>query len=458
MKRMTTTRYPAGSRLTPLFALLALLVGATAVPAEAIDLETAVALALQSNLGIDSELAAVRQKKLIADTWWNRFYPSANANYTLGRLNVEPTSAVPGVPASPQWFMSAGVDLNLVLTLQMIPGISLSRLDYENGLIGLAEARAQVERDVSRQFYQLLLLQDRIELQRQQIANAERRYSQAQSNYDNGLIDEYTLLSSRVSLENLRPALAGLEVGYQQALLGFRNSLGLPLTAEVTPIGEIDPPEINLAASAVTQQHLRGRFDIQQLEMLDRILREQRRVTDFNPQGGRAPYFRFGWSVDPTFQGDPLEGEWLDFDRWEQRSGAFTVSVVQPLDGWLPFSQTRNQISEFDTQIYQNQLSIEQALRGAEINVRVLLLQIDSGRQALAALEQNVDLARRAYELAEVGYNNGLRDLLEVQTAELELRNAELNLLEEKKNIMDSVLELEYALNATLAEIREMQE
>jgi hypothetical protein len=45
-----------------------------------------------------------------------------------------------------------------------------------------------------------------------------------------------------------------------------------------------------------------------------------------------------------------------------------------------------------------------------------------------------------------------------VQTAELELRNAELNLLEEKKNIMDSVLELEYALNATLAEIREMQE
>jgi hypothetical protein len=305
MKRMTTTRYPAGSRLTPLFALLALLVGATAVPAEAIDLETAVALALQSNLGIDSELAAVRQKKLIADTWWNRFYPSANANYTLGRLNVEPTSAVPGVPASPQWFMSAGVDLNLVLTLQMIPGISLSRLDYENGLIGLAEARAQVERDVSRQFYQLLLLQDRIELQRQQIANAERRYSQAQSNYDNGLIDEYTLLSSRVSLENLRPALAGLEVGYQQALLGFRNSLGLPLTAEVTPIGEIDPPEINLAASAVTQQHLRGRFDIQQLEMLDRILREQRRVTDFNPQGGRAPYFRFGWSVDPTFQGDP---------------------------------------------------------------------------------------------------------------------------------------------------------
>jgi outer membrane protein TolC len=456
MKQMMTTRRRPWR--TPLLALLALLVGATTLPAEAIDLETAVALALQSNLGIDSELAAVRQKKLIADTWWNRFYPSASANYTLGRLNVEPTAAVPGAPVSPQWFLSAGVDLSLVLTLQMIPGISLSRLDYENGLIGLAEARAQVERDVSRQFYQLLLLQDRIELQRQQIANAERRSAQAQSNYENGLIDEYTLLSSRVSLENLRPALAGLEVGYQQALLGFRNSLGLPLTAEVTPTGEIDPPEISLAASAVTEQELRGRFDIQQLEMLDRILREQRRLTDFNPQGGRAPYLRFGWSVDPAFQGDPLEGEWLDFDRWEQRSGAFTVSVVQPLDGWLPFSQTRNQISEFDTQIYQNQLSIEQALRGAEISVRVLLLQIDSGRQALAALEQNVDLARRAYELAEIGYNNGLRDLLEVQTAELELRNAELNLLEEKKNIMDSVLELQYALNATLGEIREMQE
>ncbi|MFO8044234.1 MAG: TolC family protein, partial [Alkalispirochaeta sp.] len=142
--------------------------------AQEIDLETAVAFALESNLGIESELAEVRQKKLIADTWWNRFYPTASATVTLGRNNTESesTGLVPVSnsfdPATgafdevalqtqeqPRWFMSAGVDLSLVLSMQMVPGISLSRLDYENGLISLTEARAQVERDVSKQFYDL---------------------------------------------------------------------------------------------------------------------------------------------------------------------------------------------------------------------------------------------------------------------------------------------------------------
>lgn len=450
-------RCPRGIRGWALF----LAIGALApIPAAAqqIDLETAVALALQSNLGIESELAAVRQKKLIADTWWNRFYPSASANYTLGRSNLEPESPGFGAPAAPQWFMSAGVDLSLVLSLQMVPGISLSRLDYENGLITLTEARAQVERDVSKQFYELLLLRERIALQEEQIRNAEQRYQQAQANFDNGRIDEYTLLSSRVNLENLRPALTGLQVSYQQALLGFKNSLGVPLSEYVEPVGAIEPPAIRIATTGVEEAVLRQRFDLQQLAMAKRILEEQKGVTDFNPQGGRVPYLRFGFNVDPSFQGDPWEDDWFDLDLWEQRSGAFTISIVQPLDSWLPFSQTRNQLADFNTQLEQNRLSTQQALRGAEIRVRGLLLQIRTGQETLEALERNVELARRAYELAEVGYENGLQDLLEVETAELDLRNAELNLLEERKNIMDGVLDLEYELNASVEEIREMQE
>lgn len=463
-------------RLVWIMVAVMALVSPLLTSAQEIDLETAVALALESNLGIESTLAEVRQKKLVADTWWNRFYPSASASVTLGRSNTasEASGLAPfGTPSpitgaydqvipfsqeQPRWFMSAGIDLNLVLSMQMVPGISLSRLDYENGLISLAEARAQVERDVSKQFYDLILLKRRIALQEQQIANAERRYEQAQANFDNGLIDEYNLLSSQVSLENQRPALTGLETSYQQALLAFKNSIGLPLAAEIEPTGEIQPPAINFDTTEVERAVLRQRFDIQQLEKAAQLLREQRRASDLDPQTGRAPYVRFGFNVDPSFSGDPWNDTWFDGDNWSQRSGAFTISVVQPLDAWLPHSRTRNQLSDFEMQLERNRLNVEQALRGAEISVRGLLLQIRNSSETLRALERNVELAQRAYDLAEVGYNNGLRDLLEVQTAEVELQDAELNLLEEKKNIMDSVLDLEYEMNATLNEIREIQQ
>jgi outer membrane protein TolC len=464
----------AGIRLIGLFLAVAAPAFAQS-DSRAIDLETAVARALQSNLGIESEMASVRQKRLVADTWWNRFYPSASAGYTLGRRNTDSTvsgvapvqsdpgpspgtfdSVAPFEQEQPRWFMSANVDLSLVLTLQMIPGISLARLDYENGLITLDEARARVERDVSKQFYELLLLQRRIALQEEQIENAQARFEQAQANFDAGLIDEFSLLSSQVSLENLRPALAGLQVQYQQSLLTFTNSLGLPLTADIEPRGEIDPPTIEVETTAVDDAFLRNRFDVRQLQMAQQLIVEQQRAADYNPQSGRAPYLRFGFNVDPAFQGDPWEDSWFDFDAWNQRSGAFTVSVIQPLDAWFPYSQTRNQLSDFETQLEQNRLNLQQALRGAEIRVRGLLLQIRTSQQTVEALNQNVELARRAFELAEIGYENGLRDLLEVETAELDLRDAELNLLEEQKNIQDAILDLEFELNATVGEIREM--
>ncbi len=418
---------------------------------EQIDLETAVALALQSNLGIESELLAVRQKKLIADTWWNRFYPQANASVTLGRLNEEP-AAGPLQPDPSRWFMSAGLNLSLDLTLQTFPGISLARMDYEMGLLSLADARRQIERDVSKQFYNLLLAREQIALVEERIATAQRRYNQAQINFNNGLIDEFTLLSAQVGVETQRPALEALRGGYQQQLLSFRNSLGLPLHTRVEPIGEIDPPTVTLTGDNLDEQILRQRLDIQQLLLLEQIRQEQLRINDFS-QGGRVPFVRFGLTVDPTFQGNPWQDSWFDGDNWSQRSGAFTVTIVQPLTAWLPFSQQRNQAAETEMEIARNRISIDQLLRGAEIGVQGLLLGIRTSLQTSAALEENIRLARRAYELAEIGYNNGLRELLEVQNAEVDLKDAEFQLLQEQKNIMDNLLDLVYELNVSMDEI-----
>ncbi|MDA3950195.1 MAG: TolC family protein, partial [Spirochaeta sp.] len=226
-----------------------------------IDLETAVAMALQNNLGIEDEMLNLMQKKLIADTWWNRFYPSLNARATMRRANetqetsgivpvgpqTAPGSGVYGQVAqfsqeAPQWGLSTALEARLDLTLQMVPGIRLAALDYESGKITMSRARREVERDVAKQFYQLLLLKEQIGLSRQQIDTAERRYNQARTNYENGLADEYAMLSARVAWENQKPQLTGLQVQYQQALLSFRNSLGVELTRNVEPAGRISPP------------------------------------------------------------------------------------------------------------------------------------------------------------------------------------------------------------------------
>ncbi len=450
------------SRKRVVMAIIALIGITLHAGAEEIDLETAVALALQNNLGLETEMLELRQKRLIADTWWNRFYPSVSARATLSRSNEEPSNPMEPVAdllgfevdPVPRWSLSTGIDMQLNLTMQMVPGVRLANLDYENGRITLEQARRQVERDVTKQFYTLLLLKEQIALTTQQIRTAERRYNQARINYENGLVDEYTMLSAQVAWENQKPRLAGLEVQYQQGLLAFRNSLGVSLISSIEPVGTIDPPSLTMELRDVTRDLLMQRLDVRQLEQLERILEQQYLLTD----SGRAPVVSFGWSYDPAFSGDPWKDDLLEGDSWNQRSGAFSITIRQPLDPWLPYSQLRNELANIEKQRRQNAVRREQALTGAEIEVRSLIRAIRAAEETVEALEYNIRLARRAFELAEIGYNNGLRDLLEVQNAEVELQNARFEVLKQRKQIMDNLLDLQYALNTSIEEIAEEQE
>lgn len=438
--------------------------------AEDLDLDTAIAMALENNLGIQGSVADVRQKKLIADTWWNQFYPTAGVSYTLGRFNEE--RSVSGIAPltstydigtggfdqvtaysvdTPQWFMSFGLDFSLALTAQMFPGVSLARLDYRMGVLSLEDSKRKLTKDVSKAFYDLLLLKAQIELFREQIAAAEERYEQARANYNSGLVDEYTMLSAQVAYENQKPGLTGLETGYQQALMGFKMQIGLPFTEEVNPVGTIDPPPLDYSIDMLDREVLARRLDLQQLTLLEQVLLEQENLT----KSARLPMINLGLDFDPSFGGDPWDGDWFDGDLWSQQSGMFRITVIQSLDSWLPYSRVNNEIAGTRTEIEKNRLTREQALDGAEMEIRSLLLSIRSSEETVTALELNIDLAQRAYELAEIGYNNGLRDLLQVQNAEVELKSAQFQVLQQKKNIMSNLIDLEYALQTNLTGDRE---
>lgn len=438
-------------RMAPLVALISI---AGTAGAQEMDVETAVAMALRSNLGIASEQLNVAHKQLIAETWWNRFYPTTSASFTLSRANREQSTTVlaGGVPASvtlPRWSMQAGISSELILSMNMFPGVQLARLDYALGTIGLEQARREVERDVRKAFYDLVLQKQQIALTEERIGTAERRYRTALANYNAGRVDEFTMLSARVAWENQRPALTGLQTRYQLGLMQFRNQLGLAVTSTVVPAGTIDPPPIEVEMALVDQNGIERRLDIQQLDLVHTILLEQERVIDTAGPQGRYPFLRLAFNWAPTFTRDPWGDSWFDRDNWND-NGRFSITVVQPLDSLIPKSQTRNSLADAQRQIAQNRIQRDQALRGAEIQVRSLIMSINAAREQVAALESNIALARRAFELAEIGYRNGLRDLSEVQNAEVDLKDAEFQLLQQKKDIMDSLLDLEHALNTTL--------
>lgn len=416
-----------------------------------IDVDTAVKLALENNLQLENERLTVEQKRRSKDMVWNRFIPSLSAGATMARANVDPTPL-------PQWSLSATLQARLDLTVSLFQGIRLTVQDYEAGLLSLADTRKKIERDVRKQFYNILLLEQQIQLTRDSIDQAQKRYEQTKVNYDNGLVDEYTLLSSQVALENIKPQLENLQLAHRNAIMGFNQMLGLDVNQETTLEGTIEPQMVSLNTDALIKNHLSDRFDLQQIRQYIQILKTQKEaiVGGDGQSAGLLPVLSFGFTADPTFMGDPTSDPlFADISNdWKQQRGAFSITITQPLDGLIPGSQTRVRIANLENDIEKQYVNLQQATEGAEIQVRGIIQNLNKVQQTLKVKELNVTLAQRAYSLAQEAYQAGTRDLLEVQNAEQELRQARVQVLSEKYNYVSGLLDLEYALNASPDELQ----
>ena len=337
----------------------------------------------------------------------------------------------------------------------MIYMVRQATLDYEAGLIGLETAKRRLERDVRKAFFRLLLLRENIENMEQTIAAAEDRYAQARSNYDNGLVPEYTMLSAQVAMENLKPPLEDMVIGYRTALLAFKQLIGVERDRDIELRGSVEMQPLSFELEELFAGSIDRRGDIRSLKKGIENLENLREMS----RSELYPSLTLFFSLDPTFMGDPFRDKWFEDtdENWTQRGGMFSVSVSVPLDPLLPSSQSRGRIADQEEMIRQTQIRLAQARQGAELEIESLLLGLRKSLKSIDNLRLNVDLAQRAYNLAEEAYSAGGKELLEVQNAELELRKARLEVLQEQYNYTVGLLDLEYAINTPLNEAGELR-
>jgi outer membrane protein TolC len=168
--------------------------------------EQAVELAIQNNLELQSQAIDLEIRKRGAETVWNQFIPTVSASATVSKLNVDPEPIAPGFPAASPWNLNTNLSAQLALSPALFPGITQTRIDFQNGQISYEGARAQLEIEVRKAFNTLLALQQDLALTEDQLENARQRYLETQLNFNAGLSPELTLLSSRVTWENLKPS------------------------------------------------------------------------------------------------------------------------------------------------------------------------------------------------------------------------------------------------------------
>jgi outer membrane protein TolC len=398
-----------------------------------------------NNLSLKSGRITLGKAARARNNVWNEWLPSIDASVSLNRSNEDPS-----VPGLSPWYMALGVEASLPLSLAKVESIKATVLSYESGLLDYETAEKQLERDVRKAFYALLLSQESIRLAEQQLATAEKQYQKALKKFQAGLAPKLDMLSSRVSAENLKPALEEQRVSYAASLMSFQLLLGLDPMEQLALKGNIEAAAYHFDPTELSGSYMNGRLDVKSLEKQVQIMENRKRLQQ---RSAYTPTLSASASYGPTIN-DPFAFNWGNGNEWTD-NGKLTLALTIPLDSFIPGSADSVTVASAQDDIENARITLQQTRQKADVEIKSAVLALEKSLRTMEVLELNINRAQEAYDLTEISYAAGTKELLEVQNASDELSKAKLLLLKEKYNYLSGLIDLSYSLNTTMSDLEE---
>lgn len=423
-----------------------------------VTVDRAVELAMENNIQLQSSAIDLRIKERSKKYALNVFIPTVQATGSLVRQNnvsnpYAPilSQIIPGYVAespseSDHWMASAGLSFGLNLNMALLEGLRATRQNYDAGKLTYEQARAQTEQNVRKAFYGILLQEGSLALAKGKLAASEDRMNQTRINYSNGLVPELVYLQTQLAVETQKPAIREAEIALDEQRKLFAFLIGLPTDATIVLDGKIDPEMKTFDASSLVEEHLADRFDIALLAKNIEMMETQIKATKLQTY---TPSIALSQSFSPVKS--DISSPWLDSDSWTDNSGAFSITLAFNLTNILPFSPAGVALAEQKDAARKIELALAQAKINARVEIEALVQRLEKARTSVAAMELNVSIAEKAYRLTEQGYRAGTIEYLDLKDAENDLLQARLGVLTEKFNYLNTLLDLEAALNAKLS-------
>jgi outer membrane protein len=270
--------------------------------------------------------------------------------------------------------------------------------------------------DVKRSFYAVLLTKEMYEIAEASFVNASDNMRNVRAAYEQGLVAEFDLLQAEVQVENIRPMVLQSGNALKNSKDGLKIVLGIEQEIDIDVSGEMvyeaEPiPDVDLTID----EAFRGNYGVKALEIKKDV---DRAFIDF--------YQSEYWPVLYAFGNYTLAGS---DDKYNFQS--YTSSIVGVTLSFNIFNggRSRQRVQQARVTMNQTEQQLLQYREYVAMQVKRKINDLHRVQIVLEAQERNVELADRAYAIAVVRYREGTGNQLEVQNADIALRQARTNRL-----------------------------
>ncbi len=395
-------------------------------------LEDAVIQTLRNNPDLESARLEVDRADALVKQAWGTALPSLNLDAGYTRAIKKPVFFLPGdffgspgsvrpVEVGSTNALSAAFTAKQVLfNSAVFVGVGAANIYSEGAREQYKVRKLEYITLARKSFYDVLVARQIFDLAVQTQTNVEENFRTVKLLAEQGLVSEYDLLRSEVTVENVKPEVMNAENAYKLALNNLKNVMAIPVETEIEVTGTLEYSPVADSTIATARDAMLERNPV--LASLE----YQTEFTDAVVSAQKSEYLPV-LSAFGNYQYDAQSNEFNTLTDDVISSSQVGLSLSLNIFNGL---QTTAKVEQ--AQI-EHKKSLEQ-LSGTKQSLltatEAVLLRLNKARRRIEAQGRTVEQAERGYQIATTRYSNGLGAQLEVNDAQLALVRANVNKIE----------------------------
>lgn len=396
---------------------------------ESLNLDQAMAFALEHNFPIRQARERLRQQEGVVTTVTSAALPNLSATGSFQKSGV-PAFQIPStqnlgapliVPFGRYWRMILTARQNLYAGGGIRADIAAANLNREAAILELKTVVNAALLDVKIRFYAALLAREKIKVQEQNLQLLQSQLKDVTNRFEAGTVSDFERLRAKVTLANAKPPLITARNDFRLAVEELHQVLGYTVGDQES----VEQPPILVGIFAFEEQRPELTAALESARVRRPELQRMAKLVaaaEAGVQTARAGYYP---SLAVTAGGELRKGASEQFA--DSLKGLRAGAQAQ----WTRNERaTTGRVQQSESQVEQARLAAAAAELAVQVEVRQAVASLEQAVELAAATQKSVAQAEEAMRIAMVRFGAGMSPQLDVLRAQVELTAARTNQLQ----------------------------
>ena len=385
-------------------------------------LDKALEIALDENPTIKVAAEEIALKKVASKEAWQSLLPEASLNGSLdhtikaAEMKLNDTSFKMGQDGTNT--ANAGLSINLPLFAPAVyRAMSMTKTDIELAVEKSRASELDLINQVTKAYYQLMLAQDSYEVLQGSYKLAEDNFNVVNAKYQQGAVSEFDKISAEVQMRSIKPNVISAANAVTLAKLQLKVLMGITADVDIKTDDNLTNYESMLFANQLKEEDmsLENNTTMKQFELNMKLLEKNVKSlkTNFMPTLSMSFSYQYQSLYNPNIN-------FFDYTWSNSSSLMFNLSI--------PLYRASNFTKVKSARIQMRQLDWNRIDTERKLNMQVVSYRnnMTASSEQVVSNKENVMQAEKAVQIAGKRYEVGKGTVLELNSSQVSLTQAQL--------------------------------